>query len=552
VPDPTLPKALLIPFALGLLVLAATAVAWRLRFVQDDAYISFRYAENLAAGRGLVWNSVAASGSLAEPTEGYTNFLWTVAMGALMAVGAEPVAASYVLGLAAFAVTLAFTYKLGTRMLGSRGLGLWAVVLLGTNYSFLCFATGGMETQWQACLFAASFYLFVRGAQEQAWPIARLVALSMLLAAAVLTRLDSALLVAVVGAATLLLGAWARLPRREMLRKAAALALPFGAVVGGWGLWKLAYYGNLLPNTYAVKVASVSPFGTAGVRYLQAFLLSYCLVPFPLLGLLAARRRPTRSDVPWLSLAAIVGLWCLYIVRIGGDFIEFRFLVPVLPFAFVLILGVVFKVIQQRGVRAALLALVLFGSVQHAATFGRALRMGAIANRAELRAPLTDPSSDWVGIGKVLGRAFAGAPQPLIAVMPAGAIPYFSRLPAIDMLGLNDRWVARHGIPLEGMAGHARLAPLRYLVERRANLVLGHPIVKKAPDLPSAGYSLAWLRDLWWVRFDSPDEIPAEASILEIPLDDEWRVLAIYLTKSPAVDAVAQRCGWRIRPLLRT
>ena len=54
-----------------IVALFGTWEAWNLRFVQDDAYISFRYAENLALGRGLVWNE-------GERVEGYTNFLWTV------------------------------------------------------------------------------------------------------------------------------------------------------------------------------------------------------------------------------------------------------------------------------------------------------------------------------------------------------------------------------------------------------------------------------------------------------------------------------------------
>jgi len=38
-------------------------------FTQDDAFISFRYAENFAEGRGLVFNQ-------GEYIEGYTNFLF--------------------------------------------------------------------------------------------------------------------------------------------------------------------------------------------------------------------------------------------------------------------------------------------------------------------------------------------------------------------------------------------------------------------------------------------------------------------------------------------
>ena len=40
-------------------------------FLQDDVFISLRYAQHLAQGIGLVYNA-------GERVEGYTNFLWTV------------------------------------------------------------------------------------------------------------------------------------------------------------------------------------------------------------------------------------------------------------------------------------------------------------------------------------------------------------------------------------------------------------------------------------------------------------------------------------------
>ena len=53
------------------LVLSSVALATHLAWVCDDAFISFRYAANLAHGRGLVWNP-------GERVEGYTNFLWEI------------------------------------------------------------------------------------------------------------------------------------------------------------------------------------------------------------------------------------------------------------------------------------------------------------------------------------------------------------------------------------------------------------------------------------------------------------------------------------------
>ena len=51
-------------------------------FVTDDAFISFRYARNLALHGQLVFN-------LGERVEGYTNFLWTVilALGIKLEIG---------------------------------------------------------------------------------------------------------------------------------------------------------------------------------------------------------------------------------------------------------------------------------------------------------------------------------------------------------------------------------------------------------------------------------------------------------------------------------
>ncbi|MFT5442480.1 MAG: arabinofuranosyltransferase, partial [Myxococcota bacterium] len=52
-------------------------------FLGDDAFISFRYAKNLAMGHGIVWNP-------GEYVEGYTNFLWVLILAAGMRLGLSP------------------------------------------------------------------------------------------------------------------------------------------------------------------------------------------------------------------------------------------------------------------------------------------------------------------------------------------------------------------------------------------------------------------------------------------------------------------------------
>ncbi len=70
------------------------AHAWSYRFLTDDGFISLRYSRNLARGHGLVFNPGEA------PVEGYTNFLWVLALAACDRLGWAPERAAPALSLA--------------------------------------------------------------------------------------------------------------------------------------------------------------------------------------------------------------------------------------------------------------------------------------------------------------------------------------------------------------------------------------------------------------------------------------------------------------------
>src|SRR4030042_1361768 len=62
------------------------------RYTVDDAYISFRYAENAAKGYGLVFNP-------GERVEGYTNFLWVILLAGFYWIGANTLLAAKAIGI---------------------------------------------------------------------------------------------------------------------------------------------------------------------------------------------------------------------------------------------------------------------------------------------------------------------------------------------------------------------------------------------------------------------------------------------------------------------
>ena len=105
----------------------------------DDAFISFRYAENFAAGHGLVFNP-------GERVEGYTTFLWVLILAAGKAIGLRVIPLSQILG-ALFTLgtvlLLLFAHRFSSRISASGA--LLAALFLGTCGAFTPWPSSGME-----------------------------------------------------------------------------------------------------------------------------------------------------------------------------------------------------------------------------------------------------------------------------------------------------------------------------------------------------------------------------------------------------------------------
>jgi hypothetical protein len=145
-PKWVLPRWVLYVSLLPVLGLAVVH-AWQLRWMGDDAFISFRYAKNLAEGLGLVFNEGAR-------VEGYTNFLWTVIMAAFIELGFDPGQVAVVLGLLSLALASGAAALLVRRLLAETQSMLvsFAAILLAANYTFASYGTSGLETMFAALL----------------------------------------------------------------------------------------------------------------------------------------------------------------------------------------------------------------------------------------------------------------------------------------------------------------------------------------------------------------------------------------------------------------
>ena len=125
-------------------------LVWRFDFLVDDAFISWRYAQHLAAGHGLVFNIGEA-----QPVEGYTNLAWVLVMAVVQRIGLDPAGASRALSVACGVLLLWLFSGAVSRRSRSTSAAVLASLFLATLPPLVVWATGGLETMaFALCVFA--------------------------------------------------------------------------------------------------------------------------------------------------------------------------------------------------------------------------------------------------------------------------------------------------------------------------------------------------------------------------------------------------------------
>jgi hypothetical protein len=292
-------------------------------------------------------------------------------------------------------------------------------------------------------------------------------------------------------------GTFFLLHRVDRRRKAACLlllTLPIAAVFLPYFFWRLSYYGHLFPNTYYAKSASLPYFGQ-GLIYLWEFTRRYFLWAFAPLLLAALwkglRNRRASNPLTWM-MALYCLLHTLYVVRVGGDFMEGRFFVPVLPFLYLLIEKSMRELTGRRiALGLAFAALVLSVAVNREVIEPRKIRQGITDERSWV--PMF---RSWYREGAVFGRHLPTGT--VIATDAVGAFGYSSRFPIVDTVGLVDETVAHQPLSRRSRPGHEKAASLEYLASRDVAVIrdgMSRYFVDQRPALRHAGNRYFMLTD---------------------------------------------------------
>lgn len=498
----------------------------------DDAMISMTYARNLLEGHGLNW---ARHG---EPVEGFTHPLWVLPM---VVVNLLPVELRFrslpmqLFSLAMLALLVVAVRRLVLSWFSAEHARHWmpAAVMTAFCYSLAYWSLMGMETGFQALLAVVAVHLAiatVEGRRE------RHVELWLVCAASYLLRMDMLLMVVAVQLWVVARGGL----RRGRARWLAGLGI-FLAAVLGYELFRWVYFHDLLPNTYYLKLTGVPLVVRLlrGLLTLGTFVRNHLLLLLAgVAGTVALLRRDRRLELP----ATIFALYCAYSVWVGGDAWDLDPEVPVranryfsfvLPLLFVLLNGALNQVLdawarhKEGGYRARL------ATVGGAAAVGVLLLNGLWPSGTDqawslmlgtARPPVAD--SHRIVLRQLERLRRQVEPGATVATAWAGIPAYFSDYKMVDILGFNDRHVARQPSRLPGDEDHPELFrpghdrwDFDYLLEDvrpDAFFQIWGPRLQGLNVrqlMTSQGYRM---RSGVWVRNDSPfvrpqAEVPAEA-----------------------------------------
>jgi len=450
------------PTNLSVILLLAAAVlfcahAWTYReWTEDDAFISFRYAKNLADGQGLVFNP-------GERVEAYSNFSWVLLQSAALKAGLDPETASKALGLLAGLAALVFSWLLARRLLPEAGAAAAAAPLLVAASPLLTrHAVSGLETALFALLVVLALWLAAggRGVGTRAGLVAAGLGL-------VFTRPEGigVALLFVLGHALFAGGArgdgGARSARYAAIVDATVLVLVFVA----YSAWRRAYFGAFLPNTFHAKMGG----GLEGIAYGAYHVLNWLrdTNALPLLGLSLVPLVVGGTGRVYRLCLALLGAYGAFIVASGGDWMyHYRFFAHLLPVLCALAaagLGLILAQPVAGGRAFRLVAVTLL--ILSLGILSEANQERAVARRVLPALRSHDYlTQNYEELGLWLRENTS--PDASVAASDVGALAYYSERRVLDMYGLTDPHIAR----LPGV--HHRNVDPDYVLERRPDYVI--------------------------------------------------------------------------------
>jgi hypothetical protein len=419
----------------------------------DDAGISLAYAANLAGGHGLV------SQPGMPPVEGYSNPTWTIGLALInLLFGSNPLwtlkLASILLVLVSFLVIHRVISRMPWPSVNGPAFTFVVLACCSVNPSFVIWTTSGLENPLFVTLILVLLGLSINLVQSGV-PIRQAGVAGLVAGLVALTRPDG-VIYALIYPFALLLFRVDRQPWR--FRHLASYIALFVAVVATYVSFRLAYFGEWLPNTYYAKpgssIARVLGEGVSGNLLALSDLLAKSAFPqghglaivvllsYPIL--LVARSSINGGRPILIVFLFLLAGFLAYRILPPDWMGEYRFASPLFPLLYVFVFAMIGLLTSDWIDARTLLGRTLPTSIGIVFLAASAVEFNERAEQFS-----ASPTVPLETIAKTNAQRFnryadaLGLSDASLAVPDVGGALMYSRLRIVDMAGLCDRRVGR-------------------------------------------------------------------------------------------------------------
>lgn len=402
----------------------------------DDAYIHLRFAHHIASGEGIVWNIGEA------PVEGSTSFLYLLMIASIEMLGIQPIWILPYISVLSSILLLVNTFIL-LQVLNRNNLpiNLTVTVMFSLFPPIMTWSISGLEVMLYAfaILFCTTLYILYRKNIVPSYAVGFVFAITAFIRPECLLLFIATILYEV---------GTTYFSKDQKYKPCFILGVSFLSIYLPVFLWKWNYFGYPFPNTYYAKTGGGMIQLLGGIDYLKTQLIEN-FIPAGLLGALylATIKKDEFFFEKLYVLFLLLASWGIVVIN-GGDYMgTARFLTPTISLLYILgsigitvILSRFKKSILQFSFLGILLILA-YVDWRSTAPILEDLSQQSFPNATIGYKPkYTITTPEFVMVGKVL-KDVAETGQS-IALVPIGAIGYYSELTVYDMVGLVDVTIA--------------------------------------------------------------------------------------------------------------
>ncbi len=442
-------------------------------WLSDDAFITFRYVDNLFKGYGLVFNP-------GERVEGFTHPLWLMIIVFIRffdrGLTTGTVVMSILLSLLSVFLLINMRYK---DKFNKRKVYLWnfsLYIMLGSP-AFIHFSTGGLETPLYFLLFTLFAYSIFNDYKIELNGI--------LLALLFLTRPDFGIFLPIYLLFLLI--------TKVKLSKIISFLTVYSVVILPYQVFRMGYYASVLPNTFFAKLGGGSYY-KEGIIFFYDFLKHNLFILIVFIAVLTFLKKNNISSqflYKKLLFFTMGIVYMFFVVKEGGGYMHGRFMLPSL------LLVTISSYTPYRNIKISKLAIlvvppilffisIIYGRnilfpksiyTEHLITNERAVYM--LNRKYDISRVLND---NYLFKKKLLGKRLKDYANKLnrtiiVGSWGIGRESYYAgeKVRIIDLHGLTDFVVARTTICAHSRPGHEKKPPFSYFL-------MLHPTF--TPDIP--------------------------------------------------------------------